>query len=153
MFGAKRLYVTGQLTYSLGAAAMAMFPSLPSVFLFSPTAGVMYGTLFTMPYILIANYHSQGVFEEEEREEALQDEEEEEEVEMRNRNRRSRKKRGLGTDVALVSSMVFLAQFLLSFIVGALVHLTGTTRVVMVIASLCATAGAYTATKVTYLDL
>ena len=150
MYGAKRLYIIGQLSYSIGAAAMALFPSLPSVFLFSPTAGVMYGTLFTMPYILVANYHSQGVFDEEE---ALRDEEEEEEEGVVSGRSKKKKKRGLGTDVALVSSMVFLAQFLLSFVVGAIVHFAGTTRVVMVIASVCATAGAYTATKVTYLDL
>ena len=71
----------------------------------------------------------------------------------RRRRRRRRRRRGLGTDVALVSSMVFLAQFLLSAVVGAIVHVAGTTRIVMVIASLCATDGAFTATKVTYLDL
>ena len=52
--------------YAVGAAAMASFPSVTSVFVFSPTAGVMYGTLFTMPYILVAHYHATNVFEEEE---------------------------------------------------------------------------------------
>ena len=65
-FGARRLYVGGQLVYAVGAAAMASFPSVTSVFVFSPTAGVMYGTLFTMPYILVAHYHATNVFEEEE---------------------------------------------------------------------------------------
>ena len=65
VFGAQRLYVYGQLVYALGAAAMAAFPSVISVFLFSPTAGVMYGTPFTMPYILVAHYHARDVFGEE----------------------------------------------------------------------------------------
>jgi hypothetical protein len=37
-------------------------------------------------------------------------------------------KRGLGTDIAVLSSMVFLAQFTLSAVVGLAVHVTGTTR-------------------------
>ncbi len=49
--------------------------------------------------------------------------------------------------------MVFVAQFALSTVVGAVVHVTGTTRTVMVVASICAGAGAFAATKVTYLDL
>jgi solute carrier family 45 protein 1/2/4 len=63
-FGAKKLYVCSQLAYTVGALMMALFPTKACIFVFSPTAGIMYGTLFTMPYILVANYHSKGVFEE-----------------------------------------------------------------------------------------
>ena len=42
----------------------------------------------------------------------------------------SQQHRGIGTDIAIVSSMIFVAQFLLSAILGSIVHSTGTTAVV-----------------------
>lgn len=61
--------------------------------------------------------------------------------------------RGLGTDIAVVSSMVFLAQFLLSAVMGSIVHVTGSTTVVVVAAAFLSFCGAACATQVTYLDL
>lgn len=42
-------------------AFMALTRYKASVIIFSWTAGVMYSTLFTMPYLLVANYHNKGV--------------------------------------------------------------------------------------------
>lgn len=39
---------------------MAMTRARASVIIFSWTAGVMYSTLFTMPYLLVAHYHSEA---------------------------------------------------------------------------------------------
>lgn len=39
---------------------MALSRAKFSVIVFSWTAGVMYSTLFTMPYLLVAHYHSMG---------------------------------------------------------------------------------------------
>lgn len=39
---------------------MAMTRAKSSVIIFSWAAGVMYSTLFTMPYLLVAHYHAQG---------------------------------------------------------------------------------------------
>lgn len=39
---------------------MAMTKAKASVIIFSWCAGVMYSTLFTMPYLLVAHYHSEG---------------------------------------------------------------------------------------------
>lgn len=61
--------------------------------------------------------------------------------------------RGLGTDIAIVSSMVFFAQFLLSLGMGTLVHLCGSTVVVVWSAAVLSACGAITATQVLYLDL
>lgn len=61
--------------------------------------------------------------------------------------------RGLGTDVAIVSSMVFLAQFILSMCMGTIVSCTGTTTAVVSVASFLAFCGAISATQVMYLDL
>lgn len=65
---------------------------------------------------------------------------------------RERQIRGLGTDIALVSSMVFLAQFVLSSCMGSIMHACGSTSVV-VAAALLSFCGALTAFKVTYLGL
>jgi solute carrier family 45, member 1/2/4 len=61
--------------------------------------------------------------------------------------------RGLGTDVAIVSSMVFLAQFILSICMGTIVSVTGTTTAVVAVASFLAFCGAMSATQIMYLDL
>lgn len=61
--------------------------------------------------------------------------------------------RGLGTDVAIVSSMVFMAQFILSLCMGTIVSWTGTTTAVVSVAAVLALCGAISATQVLYLDL
>ena len=37
---------------------LALWRHPAAVFVLSPTAGVMYATLFTMPYLLVAHYHN-----------------------------------------------------------------------------------------------
>ncbi|CAB0036072.1 unnamed protein product [Trichogramma brassicae] len=107
------------------------------VILFSWTAGVMYSTLFTMPYLLIAHYHAENTFA----------------VDAHGASIQESSVRGLGTDVAIVSSMVFLAQFLLSCVLGTIVSVSGTTTAVVCVASTLAACGALAATQIMYLDL
>ncbi|KAL1453444.1 hypothetical protein WDU94_007582 [Cyamophila willieti] len=125
-FRAKRVYVGGLLFYSTGMMLMALTKSKFGVILFSWTAGVMYSTLFTMPYFEISLEGDPIV---------------------------STQIRGLGTDLAIVQAMVFLAQFCLSLGLGTVISLAGTTTVVVVVASLLAFCGALTAQHVLYLDL
>lgn len=61
IFRAKRVYITGLLIYSIGMFFMAVTKHKIGVILFSWTAGVMYSTLFTMPFLLVAHYHAKGV--------------------------------------------------------------------------------------------
>ena len=61
--------------------------------------------------------------------------------------------RGLGTDVALVSSMVFLAQFILSSSMGSIISAAGSTTAVIVAASVLSFCGSLSASQVMYLDL
>uniref|UniRef100_A0A182NAG7 Major facilitator superfamily associated domain-containing protein n=1 Tax=Anopheles dirus TaxID=7168 RepID=A0A182NAG7_9DIPT len=137
-FRAKRVYVGGLLFYCLGMSLMALSKHRVGVIVFSWTAGVMYSTLFTMPYLLVAHYHSEGIFEV---------------------NACGIAKpgvggvRGLGTDVAIVSSMVFLAQFVLSICMGSIVAWTGTTTAVVTIAAMLSFCGAISATQIMYLNL
>ena len=136
-YKARRVYICGLLFYSTGMMMMALTKHPVGVIVFSWTAGVMYSTLFTMPYLLVAHYHASSTFEVTAEGEAIQ----------------SGGVRGLGTDVAIVSSMVFLAQFLLSCCLGTIVSQSGTTTAVVCVASTLAACGAISATQVMYLDL
>lgn len=60
-FRAKRVYIGGLLFYSASMTLMALTKHKVGVIIFSWGAGVMYSTLFTMPYLLVAHYHSNGV--------------------------------------------------------------------------------------------
>lgn len=136
-FRARKVYIGGLLFYCSGMTMMALTKHRVGVILFSWTAGVMYSTLFTMPYLLVAHYHSEGIFEE------INPEDQPKEKVVR----------GLGTDVAIVSSMVFLAQFILSICMGTIVSWTGTTTAVVSVAAFLSFCGAIAATQVMYLDL
>merc|ERR1712038_863009 len=132
-FRAKPVYIGGQLVYCIGMIFMAWTRTKWGVLLFSWSAGVMYSTLFTMPYLIVAHYHETNTYSEGEPLEESQ-------------------VRGIGTDVGIVSCMVFLAQFILSLTMGSLISNTSTTAVV-VTASVLSFCGAISANFVTYLDL
>ncbi|XP_055908140.1 proton-associated sugar transporter A [Eupeodes corollae] len=136
-FKAKPVYIGGLLFYCAGMTLMAMTRAKASVILFSWTAGVMYSTLFTMPYLLVAHYHAKGTFE----------------LDYDGSPKLGTEVRGLGTDIAIVSSMVFLAQFILSICMGTIVTISGTTTAVVSMASFLSFCGAIAATQVMYLDL
>ena len=65
---------------------------------------------------------------------------------------KSETKRGLGTDLSIVSSMVFVAQFTLSFFIGTFIKLVGSKTVVVYAASLFSFCAALSSTKLFYLD-
>ncbi|XP_022825695.1 proton-associated sugar transporter A [Spodoptera litura] len=131
--GAKRVYVGGLCTYSCGMMALCLIRAKAAVLLCSWTAGVMYSTLFTMPYLLVAHYHATGMWD--------------------SGGGGCGEERGIGTDVAVISSCVFVAQLLVSFIMGFAVKAMGSTAAVVAVAATLAAAAAVTATKITYLDL
>lgn len=60
--------------------------------------------------------------------------------------------RGLGTDIAIVSSMVFAGQFILSLFIGALTHAAKSTVVVPITAAVFSFLAALTALKVEYVN-
>ncbi|XP_054717275.1 proton-associated sugar transporter A-like [Uloborus diversus] len=133
-FGAKRIYTGGHLVYSVGMVLMAVCRHPAAVILLSPTAGVMYSTLFTMPYLLIAHYHCSGKFRED-------------------KSGPYCGIRGIGTDVAAVSSMVFLSQFILSLSMGSIVELVGSNVATVCASAILSSCGAISATQVLYLDM
>ena len=52
------VYVVNQVIYCVSMALLAIVRAPWAAFLFSATAGMEYSTLFTLPFILVANYHS-----------------------------------------------------------------------------------------------
>ena len=96
----------------------------------------MYSTLFTMPYLLVAHYHETDTIHCEDTWFLRQirsllasiGENQETRTEKRTEDIAdiiSGQVRGIGTDVAIVSAMVFLAQFILSSLMGSIVQLMG----------------------------
>ena len=97
----------------------------------------MYSTLFTMPYLLVAHYHETDTIHCEDTwflrqiRSLLASIRENQEIKTEKRTEDniadiiSGQVRGIGTDVAIVSAMVFLAQFILSSLMGTIVQLMG----------------------------
>lgn len=50
----------GCLGYAVGMLALALVPTKVGVLALSTTAGMIYATIFTMPFILVASYHTSG---------------------------------------------------------------------------------------------
>jgi len=59
-FRAKYVYVGGLLGFGFSMLILAYWPSKIGVLTLSVAAGIVYATLFTMPFILVARYHSKG---------------------------------------------------------------------------------------------
>ncbi|BFF99106.1 proton-associated sugar transporter A [Drosophila madeirensis] len=113
-FGTKAVYISGMIYYAIGMLILGLWPTKWGVLVFSTAAGILYGTIFTVPFILVARYHAKNCFR------------------MRNGETLPLKQaRGLGTDVAIISSVVFIAQLIVSVSVGPLVSWMGTTCAVL----------------------
>ncbi|CAF1017497.1 unnamed protein product [Rotaria sordida] len=132
-FGIKRVYIGSQVIYAIGMLFMGYLKHRIGVIILSAVAGVLYSTLFTIPYLLISQYHTSNTFDQ---------------SHGLNRNEQVR---GIGTDIAVVSSMVFLAQLCLSLTMGTFVHLAGSTVIITVVASFLSICGAISATQVLYI--
>ncbi|XP_067628885.1 membrane-associated transporter protein [Eurosta solidaginis] len=131
--GIKTVYITGILYYGFGMLILAIWPTKWGVIVFSTSAGVLYGTIFTIPYILVANYHAKDCF--------------------RIRNGESvplKQARGLGTDVAIISSMVFVAQLIVSLSIGPLISWMQTTSAILYASTFLAVIGSISAMFVLY---
>ncbi|CAF0854071.1 unnamed protein product [Adineta ricciae] len=129
-FGIKRVYIGSQLIYATGMLLMGYLRHRIAVIVLSAVSGMLYSTLFTIPFLLISKYYTSNTY---------------------GQTNFDRQIRGIGTDVAIVSSMVFLAQLCLSSTMGTLIHLADSTVVVTIIASVLSVCGAISATQVLYI--
>ncbi|KAL5286664.1 hypothetical protein ACFFRR_007964, partial [Megaselia abdita] len=118
-FGVKKVYMGGCLGYAIGMLILALVPTKAGVLALSTTAGMIYATLFTMPFILVASYHTSGCFKVKKGEQVA-----------------LKQPRGLGTDVAIVGSMIFVAQIIVSMTIGTFIEWLGTPATVLYGASI-----------------
>ncbi|XP_055372751.1 proton-associated sugar transporter A-like [Condylostylus longicornis] len=135
LFNLKRFYIGTMLIYVSGMFVLALWPTKIGVLVLSITSGMQYSTLLTVPYILVAKYHASNCFQVRRGEKIL-----------------IKQARGLGTDVAIVSSMVFVAQLLISLGLGSTVSLLNTTAGVLYAASVFSLLASLTAYFVLYLE-
>lgn len=142
-FSAKRCYVGGLLVFGVGMALCAHYPSKLGVLLFSMTSGVVYATIFTIPFLLVATYHGKGTFKSKSKESN----------DTVKSDQPPEFERGLGTDCGIVSSMLFIAQFVISLSIGSFITLIESTAAVLYTASIFSFFAAISACYVVYMDL
>lgn len=135
IFGTRLVYVGGLLIFAAGMTILAAFPTKWGVLLLSITAGIIYATLFTMPFLLIAQYHAKGSFKV-----------------KKGENIPLKQARGLGTDIAIISNMIFVAQLIVALGIGSFISLLGSTSAVIYAASFFSFLAAIVATKVVYMN-
>lgn len=109
------------------------------------TAGVVYATLFTIPFLLVAQYHGKGFFKVKKTENHNEPEKVEAPV--------VEFERGLGTDCGIVGSMMFVAQFCMSLSIGSLITLIDSVAAVLYAASFFGFLAAISGCYVVYMDL
>jgi solute carrier family 45 protein 1/2/4 len=142
-FSAKFVYMSGMSAFGFGMAILGTYPTKLGVVIFSTTAGVVYATLFTIPFMLVAQYHSKGSFKVKPQQ-SSDGNEKGEVVQF---------ERGLGTDCGIVGSMLFVAQFTMSLSIGSFITLMDSTAAVLYAASFFSFLAAISANFVVYMDL
>lgn len=60
VFKAKRVFIGGMMSYAIAIGILGFWPTKWGVLVFSTTAGIVYATVFTIPFMLVANYHGKG---------------------------------------------------------------------------------------------
>ncbi|XP_059607914.1 proton-associated sugar transporter A-like isoform X2 [Phlebotomus argentipes] len=137
LFRIRTILIGGSSINGLSMLCLATWPTKSNVLLLSIFAGINFAIIFTIPFILIAQYHSTDTFKRNHDDPVAK-------TELHHR--------GLGTDIAIVNSSLFLAQIFVSLAIGCLVNLVGSTSAVMYSAGVFSLLAAIVANKVLYLD-
>jgi solute carrier family 45 protein 1/2/4 len=58
---ARTVYVGGLLVYALGMAVLVTFKAKWLALVCCITTGICYATLYTMPFLLVAQYHAKSI--------------------------------------------------------------------------------------------
>ncbi|XP_055629112.1 proton-associated sugar transporter A-like [Toxorhynchites rutilus septentrionalis] len=135
---ARIVYCGGLLIDATGMIIMAIFPNKITVFVFSATGGIVYALMFTMPFLLLGQYHAKGQFKSNKASDGEAPPE---------------RKRGLATDIAVVGGMIFVAQIIISLGLGSVITAVGSTTAVIYCAGLCSFLAAIMSTQLVYMDL
>jgi len=59
-FSTRAVYISGMVYYGIGMLVLGLWPTKWGVLVFSTSAGILYGTIFTVPFILVARYHAKN---------------------------------------------------------------------------------------------
>ncbi|XP_077998207.1 membrane-associated transporter protein-like [Glandiceps talaboti] len=109
----RTLYVGGELIFAVGTGLQAIFSdSVIATLVLCSTYGVIYTTIATLPFIILARFHDNEDYVN-----------------------RGAIQRGLATDTACLQCQLFLAQILLSAILGPIASAAGTHLTTVLIAS------------------
>ncbi|XP_055596029.1 proton-associated sugar transporter A-like [Uranotaenia lowii] len=133
---AKYFLIGALLLNSIGMLMMTFVKKRYMIFVGCTTAGIYYAAIFSIPFILLAHYHTINSFERAD-----------------GKLVPNKQKRGLGTDVSILSSMFYLALLIVSLALGSLVDYFGTSSVALYSASLFSCLAAISASRLIYLDL
>uniref|UniRef100_A0A8C5EFN8 Solute carrier family 45 member 4-like n=1 Tax=Gouania willdenowi TaxID=441366 RepID=A0A8C5EFN8_GOUWI len=110
----KVIYIVGTLTFSVGAAVMAIFPNVYVVMVMISSMGVISMSISYCPYALLGQYH---------------------EIKAYILHSPANTRRGFGIDCAILSCQVYISQILVASALGSVVDAVGSVRVIPVVAS------------------
>lgn len=135
--GLKCVYIGTICLDSLCLILMAVVKDKIIVIILSAISGIIYCTIVTIPYMLIAHYHVKKTFH----------------VDKNGKQLSTTQVRGLGTDLAIVGACLCVAQLIVSFSMGKMMSLFGVTFAVIGTSAFFACLAAITAFHIVYLDL
>ncbi|XP_062534256.1 proton-associated sugar transporter A-like, partial [Armigeres subalbatus] len=134
-FSSRFVLVGGLLVFSVGMLLMGIINTKWMVLVCGVTVGIMYATIYSVPFLLISRYHSRNSF-------AMKD----------GKFVENHQRRGFGADVSMLSSMLFLAQLLISLIIGSVIDALGSAAVIVYSASLFSFLASISATQILFMD-
>ncbi|XP_021708389.1 proton-associated sugar transporter A isoform X2 [Aedes aegypti] len=132
----RSVYIGGLLLNCIGMMLIAVYKSKLMVFICCITMGIEYATIYSLPFLLISQYHQKQSFNM-----------------IDGRCVQSTQTRGFGADISILSSMLFLAQIIISLSIGSVIDAYGSTTIVVYSASLFSCLAAFSATQIIYMDL
>ncbi|KAM9782711.1 solute carrier family 45 member 4-like [Neosynchiropus ocellatus] len=110
----KVIYIIGTLGFSVGTAAMAIFPNVYVAMVMISTMGVISMSISYCPYALLGQYH---------------------EIKEYIHHSPASTRRGFGIDCAILSCQVYISQILVASALSAVIEAVGSVRVIPVVAS------------------
>ncbi|XP_056410566.1 proton-associated sugar transporter A isoform X2 [Hyla sarda] len=121
-FSVRTLYFIAYLTFGLGTGLATLSSNLYIILLLCITHGVLFSTLCILPYSLLCDYYQNKRFVG---------------------SSSDGTKRGMGVDISLLSCQYFLAQILVSIVMGPLTSMVGSANGVMYFSSLISFVGCF----------
>ncbi|KAM9037848.1 proton-associated sugar transporter A isoform X2 [Sarcophilus harrisii] len=119
-FSIRTLYFIAYLAFGLGTGLATLSRNIYVVLSLCITYGILFSTLCTLPYSLLCDYYQSKKF---------------------SGSTVDGTKRGMGVDISLLSCQYFLAQILVSIIMGPLTSVVGSANGVMYFSSLVSFVG------------